>query len=55
MLLERLEKALEIAETVQPVEDEELEDIPDEDNTTPDAGHLVDLDTDNDPACTAPR
>ena len=38
MLLERLEKALEIAETVQPVEDEELEDIPDEDNTTPDAG-----------------
>jgi len=54
VLLERLEEALEIAETVQPVEDEELEDIPDEDNTTPDAGHLVDLDTDNDPACTAP-
>ena len=43
MLLERLEKALDDAETVPPDDVVELEDIPDEDNSAPDAGDPVDL------------
>ena len=49
MLLERLEKALDDAETVPPDDVAELEDIPDEDNSAPDAGDPVDLDLRNPP------
>ena len=49
MLLERLEKALDDAETVPPDDVVELEDIPDEDNSAPDAGDPVDLDLRNPP------